>query len=243
MNQSVSQRSFPGHPKGSKQGGKASSALFSVRKLKAKGVLLGVVTLLVATIISSCGETPTPSPSSSTPTLTPGLTATPSPPKVTPTPTPKPSPGAIFVGKTLVRGYNMGVNTSEGRTDWVKVENGEIRMDYPNGQSWGAVFITVGASTQPPRPGKDFSQYHQLSLELRGQTGGESVSIGVKDKDQKDDGTETVIPVSGLTTEWKTFTFPLSQFKGAHLDKLYVVTEFVFADTPATVYARNIQYQ
>ncbi len=136
----------------------------------------------------------------------------------------------------------MGVNTSGGVTNWLTVENGEICMAYPSGQSWGAVFITVGKVKPPPRPGKDFSSNSQLSLELQGQSGGESVSIGIKDNSQPDDGTETKVLVSSLSTDWKTFTFPLSQFSGADLSNLYVVIEFVFADTPETVCARNIQY-
>ena len=172
------------------------------------------------------------------PTPTPTPTPTSSPPTATPTA----SPGAIFVGDTLATGYGMGVNTSGGLTNWVTVKSGEICMAYPRGQSWGAVFITVGNPTQPPRPGKDFSNYHQLSLELRGQAGGESVSISIQDKNQPDDGSETKVPVSGLTTDWKPFVFPLSLFTGTDLHKLYVVTEFVFAGTPETVCARNIQY-
>lgn len=116
-------------------------------------------------------------------------------------------------------------------------------MTYPSGQSWGSVFITEGKPIPPPRPGKDLSKYHQLSLELRGQVGGEFMLIGIKDKNKPDDGTETKVPVSGLTTDWKPFVFPLSKFKGADLHNLYVVIEFVFAGTPATVCARNIQYQ
>lgn len=68
------------------------------------------------------------------------------------------------------------------------------------------------------------------------------MSIGIKDNTQPDDGTETKVPVYGLTTSWNPFTFPLSQFTGADLHNLYVVIEFVFAGTPETVCARNIQY-
>jgi hypothetical protein len=172
----------------------------------------------------------------------PASSPTPTPTSSPPTTTPTASPGAIFVGDKLATGYDLEVNTSGGLTNWVTVKSGEICMAYPSGQSWGAVFITVGKPTQPPRLGKDLSNYHQLSLELRGQAGGESVSIGIKDKNQPDDGSETKVPVSGLTTDWKTFTFPLSKFTGAHLHNLYVVIEFVFAGKPATVCARNIQY-
>jgi hypothetical protein len=211
-----------------------------IRSAEVKVALLGASVLLVVAIISSCGTVPSgqtiPTPA---PTSAPSPTAASSPPVATPTV----SPGAIFVGDTLAPGYGMGVNTSGGLTNWVTVTNGEICMAYPSGQSWGTVFITVGNPTQPPRPGKDFSKYHQLSLELRGQVGGEPVSIGIKANKQPDNGAETKVPVSGLTMDWQPFAFPLSKFKGADLHNLYVVIEFVFAGTPATVCARNIQYQ
>jgi hypothetical protein len=245
MNQPLS-RNISSHPQESRQVWQVSIVLLHIIRVKVKVALLGAVALLVAAIISSCGtegavQTTTPT---STPTLSPTSAITPSPtatsfPLVA---TPTVSPGAIFVGDTLASGYNMGVNASRGLTNWVTVKSGEICMAYPSGQSWGAVFITVGKPTQPPRPGKDLSNYHQMSLELRGQVGDESVSIGIKDKKQPDDGSETKVPVSGLTTDWKPFAFPLSQFTGADLHNLYVVIEFVFAGTPATVCARNIQY-
>lgn len=249
MNQPLSRQHLSSHPQESRQVGQNSTVLLHTIRVKVKVALLGAVALLVAAIISSCGGTgqTTPTP---TPTLPPTSAITISPTATTPTPTPSPSPTLsptpilplpIFVGN-LAPGYDMGVNTSGNLTNWLTVENGEICMAYPSGQSWGAVFITVGKPKQPPRPGKDFSHYTQLSLELRGQAGGESVSIGIKDNSQPDDGTETKVPMSGLSTSWKPFTFPLSQFTGADLSNLYVVIEFVFAGTPEAVCARNIKY-
>jgi hypothetical protein len=157
----------------------------------------------------------------------------------------EPSSHPIYVGARLAPGYDMGVNTSGGRTDWVTDMNGYMRMAYPSGQSWGAVFITVGEPTSRQRPGQDLSNYHVLSLELRGEVGGEKVWIGIKDNTDYDDGTETKFPVYRLTTEWQTFMFPLPEFWTADLARLYVVIEFVFDPfCPAeTVYFRNIQYR
>ena len=157
----------------------------------------------------------------------------------------EPSSHPIYVGARLAPGYDMGVDTSGGRTDWVTDMKGYMRMAYPSGQSWGAVFITVGEPTSRSRPGQDLSNYHALSLELRGEVGGERVWIGIKDDTDRDDGMETRLPVSGLTTEWQTYTFPLSKFRTADLSRLYVVIEYVFeSGRPAeTVYFRNIQYR
>lgn len=155
-----------------------------------------------------------------------------------------PQPHSIYNGPRLASGYDMGVNTSGNLTDWVTDLDGSMRMDYPPGQSWGAAFITVGPPTDPPSPGQDLSSYEALSLELRGEAGGEKVWIGIKDSTDPDNSKETKILVSDLTTEWQTFSFPLSKFVTADLTRLYVVTEFVFEiGTPAeTVYFRNIRY-
>ena len=170
-------------------------------------------------------------------------TATPTPPPVSAPPTAVP-PHPVYVGATLSPGYDMGVNTSHGRTGWVSDMNGHMCMAYPQGQNWGAVFITVGRPTNVNRPGRDLSAYHTLSLELKGSTGGERVWIGLKDNTDRDDGRETRIPVSNLAPEWRGYTFPLSDFWTADLSRLYVVTEFVFEPgTPAeTVCFRNVQY-
>ena len=136
----------------------------------------------------------------------------------------------------------MGVNSSENKTNWVKSEDGQMRMAYPPDQSWGAVFITVGKPKQPPRPFRDFSAYSTLTIEMKGGVGGEELEIGLKTNAQPDDGSETKLPVK-LTSDWKQYRFPVARFDGADPDKLYVVTEFVFSGgAAATVFVRNISF-
>lgn len=149
----------------------------------------------------------------------------------------------IFDDRGLAVLYDMGVESSHQRRDWLQMTEEGMKMAYPTGQSWGAVFITVGAPVDPPRPWKDFSSFSTLSVELRGEVGGESVEIGIKDATDPDDGSEAKIQISQLPIEWQTYTFPLSSFQTADLEKLYVVAEFVFAGPAAQiVYFRNVQY-
>ncbi len=150
----------------------------------------------------------------------------------------------VLVGAKLSAGFDMGVNSSEGRRDWLEknAEEGHFKMAYPSGQSWGAVFITVGKPTAPPRPSRDFSDYQTLSIEMKAEPGTKVIDVGIKTNTQADDGTETKIPVK-LGSEWKTFELPLKKFEGTDTRSLYVVAEFVFADSNAqTVYVRNIKY-
>ena len=151
----------------------------------------------------------------------------------------------IYNNGKFASGYDMGVDTSEKRRDWVKKQSdGSLCMAYPSGQEWGAVFVTVGKPKPQPRPGKDFSSYTTLAIEMRGEQGGEQVEIGIKDKDDPDDGSEHKETVS-LTSDWKTHTFPLTQFYTADLTNLYVVTEFVWgAGKPSsTVCFKKIEYR
>ena len=148
----------------------------------------------------------------------------------------------VMVGGKLTAGFDMGVNSSENKTNWLKSEEGQMRMAYPADQSWGAVFITVGKPRQPPRPFRDFSGDNTLTVEMKGGVGGEQLEIGVKTNTQADDGSETKLPVK-LTSEWKAYRFSLDRFDGADLGKLYVVTEFVFSGgDAATVFVRNIGF-
>ena len=168
-------------------------------------------------------------------------------PPGTPTVTP-PIAGAlpIYVGKFADDYQKSGnlvhvVNTKDESTVWAGITdtNGVLRMPYPPEQKSGLVSITKS----PSQPSQDLSKYRELSLELCGENGGESIVIGLKDN--KVPPREPRIVVSGLTTKWKTYKYPLSSFAdtGIDLHNVYVVTEFIFEGTKAeTVEVRNIQY-
>jgi hypothetical protein len=148
----------------------------------------------------------------------------------------------VLVGAKLTAGFNMGVDSSKQERQWLVTEGDHLKMSYPSGQSWGAVFITVGKPTDPPRPFRDLSAYNTLTVEMKGGLGGEQLEIGIKTNTQPDDGSETKAPVR-LTPAWKSYQFRLDRFGGADPHKLYVVTEFVFSGPQAeTVFARNISY-
>jgi exo-beta-1,3-glucanase (GH17 family) len=166
----------------------------------------------------------------------------------------QPDPGSrrqrdIFVEGQLSTYYDIGVDTSGQMRDWLTTPDESLKMSYPRGQDWGAVFITVGQPVPMPRPWKDFSEFTTLSLELKGEDGGEVVEVGIKDATAPDDGSERKVMITGLTTEYQQFNISLSRFASSRfvvpedLRRLYVAVEFVFSGTtPQTVYARDIRY-
>ena len=151
-------------------------------------------------------------------------------------------PFDVMNGAELARGFDMGVNSALGMTDWVIRDGEEIKVAYPGSQAWGAVFVTVGPLKPAPHPSRDFSAYRSLSIDIRGQFGGETVDIGIKGARAPDDGSEMKIPVR-LAQAWTTYAFQLGRFGSVDLKNLYVVAEFVFTGREAeTVYFRNIRY-
>ena len=191
-----------------------------------------VSTFLIGLLLIGCTATPTVAPAAAptaAPTTAPAATTTKS--------------QFIYKGTSLTQGYGMGVDTSDHLQNWVIDMHDSICMNYPGNQGYGAVFITVGEPVSDQRPGQDLSAYKTLSMELKGEQGGEYVSVGLKDKSDPDDGSERKYKVD-VTNDWKPYTFLLSDFDTADLTQLYVVTEFVFEpDTPAeNICFRNIEY-
>ncbi|MFI5132147.1 MAG: hypothetical protein ACHQFX_19235 [Chitinophagales bacterium] len=147
----------------------------------------------------------------------------------------------VLLDGKLGSGLDMGVNSAKGNTAWANLNGNELCMSYPGNQDWGAVFITVGKPSNPPRPSKNYSNYNKLLLELRGDKGDESILIGIKDNDDPDDGSESHVRLS-LTKNWAEYQISLSQFKTTDLERLYVVTEFTFETTGQRICARKIQF-
>jgi hypothetical protein len=150
------------------------------------------------------------------------------------------TPLTVFNGR-LSTGFDMGINTSGGKVNWATVKGDEICLNYPSGQKWGALFITVGKPRDSGRAGKDMSSFKKLTFEIKGTVGKESVSVAIKDATDPDNAKETRIPIS-LTTAYKKFEFPLSRFKTADLKTIYIPLELVFSEKPANICVRQIQY-
>jgi exo-beta-1,3-glucanase (GH17 family) len=155
----------------------------------------------------------------------------------------------IFVQGRLLANYSVGVDTSGRQRAWFSTVKDSLEMAYPPDQRWGAVFITVGEPTNPPRPWKDFSDFDSVVFELRGEKGGETIGIAIKDPGDQNDGREAIVPLM-LGSEFRTFEIPLSRFASEQLtipgglSRLNVVLQFLFTGPrPQTIYARNIRYR
>ena len=154
----------------------------------------------------------------------------------------------VYKGK-FASPFDLGVNTSGGKTDWVTEKDGFFECAYPAGQQWGAVFITVGKSTNGSgRQTLDLSQYDSVALEIKGASGGEHIRIGLKTDADFDDGREPTYGIYQMGTEWQTYKIPLSFFvrepdyPASRFSRIYIALELVF-DQQETISFRNVRFE
>jgi hypothetical protein len=148
----------------------------------------------------------------------------------------------VYVGG-LESGFGLGIDTSGQQCKWLTANDDMLMLTYPANQQWGTMFITVGPPVPPgQRPSLDLSRYRSLIVDLRVAVRGQCVRIGIRDKNQPDNGSEIAVQRC-LTTQWSTITLPLNTFANVGLSHVYVVFELVFQGSSSiTVGVRNIRY-
>jgi len=140
--------------------------------------------------------------------------------------------------------YEISVDSSGQLRSWLVPQPSALRMNYPGGQTWGAVFVTVGPSVPAGnRPGQDLSRCSALLVDLSSPTQGAALSIGMKDSTDADDGSETKVRINPGAS-WTTYSIPMSSLGSLNAASVYVLIEFVFenGDPAQTVDFRNIRF-
>lgn len=145
--------------------------------------------------------------------------------------------------------FSMGGDSSGQQRDWFQVIEGEyLKMEFPRGQRWAGVWITVGEPEENPkkRESLDLSKYSTLAIEMKGQSNDDKVDVGIKGALQPDN---KPVPRRGINvgTEWRTYSIRIRDFIGEKsplkdLGQIYIITEFVnVGPKPQTIYVRSIK--
>lgn len=151
-------------------------------------------------------------------------------------------PKIIELGMYNTKFFIGGTADSNNNLLWEYMGVNEYLINYPANMEWGFHYFVHRHNHSQLKVGKDYSKYKTLELELKGIKGGELVEIVIKDLDDPEDDSATKIPLT-LTTEWKTYQIPLSEFKTADLTKLHVVVGFKFEGGARSIRVRKIEYQ
>ena len=144
----------------------------------------------------------------------------------------------LIYADRLTPGFDIGVESSSQKRDWLSEENGVMRMAYPTGQSFGSVFVVTGA-VPLVKIREDLSNYATLTVDLRGETGAETLMVSVGDLYGSPSKMHLVID---LVSTWKTYKFSLLDFGTTNLKLARTLPSFAFAGGAAqTVYFRNLK--
>lgn len=114
-----------------------------------------------------------------------------------------------------------------------------LHIDYLGGAEWAGIWFPAGLLGA--NGSRDYSVFEKLVLELKGDTGGETIQVNIEDRDDPIDGTSTKVPLT-LTDEWKIYEIDLSEFKTADLRILTVPFGFVFYKDPVSFSVRSVKY-
>lgn len=90
-------------------------------------------------------------------------------------------------------------------------------------------------------PPPDYSGYDTLLLEMKGDTGGETVIVNMEDRDDPAVGTSTRIDLE-LADQWQTFEIDLDRFETPDLTILATPFGFVFFEESVTFSARTARF-
>lgn len=137
--------------------------------------------------------------------------------------------------------HTSGADSAIGTDFWFYTTvQDAIRLTSPKAD-WSAYFFYNGLGSIDQIRVKNYSVYKTLRLELKGEVGGETLQIGMKDESNPTDGSETRVPLT-LGTDWETYDIPTSSFSPTDLSKLFMPAVFVFEKEPVTIYIRNIEF-
>ena len=115
-----------------------------------------------------------------------------------------------------------------------------LHIDYQGGAAWAGIWLAAGAGVlQQQSP--DFSTYSTLLLELKGDTGGETIIVNMEDRDDPADGTSTRIKLQ-LSDQWQTYEIDLTRFETADLRILSTPLGFVFFEEPVAFSIRTARF-
>ncbi|AVR45385.1 hypothetical protein C7S20_08940 [Christiangramia fulva] len=151
---------------------------------------------------------------------------------------------AVVMNGIVPKSIAVFTNSNNG-FDQLKFEGNEDYLEFtiqPDLQ-WAAGMFVVDSLGRNLRASKDFRDFKKISVELKGDKGGEKLQLALKDKFDPDDGTESRADIT-LSTKWQTYTFDLRKnFPTANLKNLHQLAGFVVQDLKGmTFYVRNIQF-
>ena len=150
---------------------------------------------------------------------------------------------SLLMNGEVPTGFDIRYAASGLFPNYIFKKEDYLVMEYPaNSYDWASSYFAVNALYGRVDE-MDFSTYSKVVIEMKGETGGESVEIGMKDINDPPDGSESKIKIE-LTDEWKVYEFETNQFVTADMNRIMVPLAFVFeGPIGRKIHVKSVQFK
>lgn len=150
---------------------------------------------------------------------------------------------SLLINGEVPTGFDMKYAASDLFRNYFSKEKDYLIIEYPaNSYAWASSYFSVNALYGRVDE-MDFSTFSKVVIEMKGETGGETFDIGMKDINDPPDGSESKIRIE-LTDEWKVYEFETSQFVTADMNRIMVPLSFVFeGPIGQKINVRSVQFK
>lgn len=159
-------------------------------------------------------------------------------------------PAEIIVdGRPLAENYYLTTTTPPGTQIFglqsIQRQDGALHIEWPGGADWASVYWgPLHGGGGSGRASWDMTRFSKLVVELKGDRGGESLGVLVKDADYPDDISPVSVDVT-LGQDWQSFEIDLADYAPNDFSRMHIPLGFVIfpADEPLSFSVRNARYE
>jgi hypothetical protein len=114
------------------------------------------------------------------------------------------------------------------RFDSFQIRGGELHIYYAGGPEWAFFTWIPAGQLTAGSPTLDFSRFSTLYLELKGDRGGETISVSIKDFDYPRDRPPIVVDLV-LSEDWQSYEIDLRDFEPIDWTRVNTVLAFLIS--------------
>lgn len=156
----------------------------------------------------------------------------------------------LFDRGVLAWGYDLSIDDSAAKRDWLSQENDLFKISYPNNLSWGIIQMRpIASRINGSKNGcinpedEEFTQFSTLLFDAKSDRFvQEPMRVGMLDWSFNQNGMEPIDIIPYLTTDWQQIVVPLDFIRSVDLSHINIPIEFsFFGPQSVNVQIRNIR--
>jgi len=149
-------------------------------------------------------------------------------------------PHILVYGKATY--HEIEIQDGNRFDNWIEMSTNQININYPKNMGYGVIRFVDLKVKRLEAKSADYSIYNSISLDLKGEVGGELISIAFLDTDDLGDGSETRVSLN-LNDQWKTYEIDLDKFQATNFKSLIESPVIVLQNEALSFSIKNIEFK